>query len=165
MGSFEARRGAWGLFTDVVYMDVGGSKSDYREFTVGGVPLPGGANAHVDYDLKGWVWTLQRLESGSCSRAGPAGRCAPAKRVAELDIAAMSVRCRYRNGQDFKVGLSNWDAIVGLKGPAALAAASGSPVLRRHRPAIPTSWRSRAASATRSSGAMWWPPGATSTTT
>ena len=27
MGTFEAQKGPWGVFTDVVYLDVGGSKS------------------------------------------------------------------------------------------------------------------------------------------
>jgi hypothetical protein len=58
MGSFEASKGQWGLFTDVLYMDVGNTKSGFREISIGGLPIPAGANAKVDYDLKGWGWTL-----------------------------------------------------------------------------------------------------------
>src|SRR5262245_31938770 len=29
LGSFEARKGRWGMFTDVIYMNVGASKSQF----------------------------------------------------------------------------------------------------------------------------------------
>ena len=126
MGSFEARRGSWGLFTDVVYMDVGDSRSDYRQFTVGGLPLSVGANAHVDYDLKGWVWTLGGAWAVS---AGPAAtldllagaRLLDVEQTLGWDITGNvgTVPLPERAGAS-KVGLSNWDAIVGLKGRLAL---------------------------------------------
>jgi hypothetical protein len=58
MGNLSAQKGRWGLFTDVLYMDVGGSKSDTRDINVGGVPLPVGATANANLDIKGTVWTL-----------------------------------------------------------------------------------------------------------
>lgn len=58
MGTLEARKGRWGAFTDVIYMDVGGSKSNTRDVSVGGHPLPIGVTTNVDLDLKGTVWTL-----------------------------------------------------------------------------------------------------------
>jgi hypothetical protein len=128
MGSLEARRGTWGLFTDVVYMDVGDARSSYRQFTLGGVPLPAGANAHVDYDLKGWVWTL----GGSwVVSAHPAATMDLLAGVRLLDIEQTlgwdvtgnvgAIPLPGRAGES-RVGLSNWDAVVGMKGRLALGA-------------------------------------------
>src|SRR5262252_6543309 len=58
MGAFEARRGQWGMFTDVVYMDIGATKSGTRTLEFHGVPLPVSASANADFDLKGVLWTL-----------------------------------------------------------------------------------------------------------
>jgi hypothetical protein len=72
MGSLEASNGRWGMFTDVVYMDIGNTKSGYRDFTLGGSALPAGADANVSYDLKGWAWTLActwRIASNPASKA------------------------------------------------------------------------------------------------
>src|SRR5688572_20509478 len=37
MGALEAQKGRWGLFTDVLYVDLGGSKSRTRDLTIGGL--------------------------------------------------------------------------------------------------------------------------------
>lgn len=58
MGTFEAQKGRWGAFTDVIYLDVGGSKSGTRDLTVGNVTLPAGVTAEAQLDIKAWVWTL-----------------------------------------------------------------------------------------------------------
>lgn len=58
MGSLDARKGRWGAFTDVIYMDLGNTKSGTRDFTLGGHDLPADVQANVSYDLKGWAWTL-----------------------------------------------------------------------------------------------------------
>ena len=126
MGSFEARRGSLGLFTDVIYMDVGNSTSDYRQFTVGGLPVPGEANTHVDYDLKGWVWTLGGVWAVSAEPAATLDLLAGARlldieQTIGWDITGNvgTVPLPERAGSS-EVGLSNWDAIVGFKGRLAL---------------------------------------------
>ena len=58
MGTFEAQKGRWGAFTDVIYLDVGGSKSGTRDLTIGHVTLPAGISADASLDIKAWVWTL-----------------------------------------------------------------------------------------------------------
>lgn len=58
MGSFEARHGRWGGFADVIYMDIGGESEQASSFSLGGIGVPAGASARVDYDLKAAVWTL-----------------------------------------------------------------------------------------------------------
>jgi len=57
-GSFEFRKGRWGAFTDIVYLDVGESKSNTRDLAINGVPIPATVTAAVDFDLKSTFWTL-----------------------------------------------------------------------------------------------------------
>ena len=46
-GSFTARKGRWGLFSDVVYMNLSSSDSTFREGTVGGMEIPADVSAAV----------------------------------------------------------------------------------------------------------------------
>ncbi len=39
-GSFEAQKGRWGAFNDVMYLNLGSSKSGTRDLTIGGTPYP-----------------------------------------------------------------------------------------------------------------------------
>jgi len=120
MGSFEASRGGWGVFTDVLYMDIGNTRSD---ITIGGV----GRTASASYDLKGWVWTLGGVWKLS---SDPASTFDVVAGVRLLDIEQTldwtvtgnvgTIPARAGNS---KVGLSNWDAIVGVKGRMAFGAA------------------------------------------
>src|SRR4051794_13953644 len=48
MGAFEANNGRWGVFTDLLYLDVSGSKSATRNFSIGGVNVPGSVTADID---------------------------------------------------------------------------------------------------------------------
>ena len=45
MGTLEAQKGRWGAFTDVIYVDIGGSNSQGRDLTIGGVTLPSGSSS------------------------------------------------------------------------------------------------------------------------
>ena len=58
MGSFDAHNGVWGVFTDLVYLNFAGTKSNSRDFTIGNIGLPANTTANLDWDLKGWAWTL-----------------------------------------------------------------------------------------------------------
>lgn len=58
MGSLEAQKGPWGAFTDVLYLNLGTTKTTTRDGTINGVPLPVGVTANTGMDLKAWVWTL-----------------------------------------------------------------------------------------------------------
>jgi hypothetical protein len=58
MGSFDAHNGRWGVFTDFIYLNYGGSKQQSRDFTIGRIGIPAGTTADLDLDFKGWVWTL-----------------------------------------------------------------------------------------------------------
>lgn len=57
-GAFEVRKGSWGAFTDLVYLDVGEAKSQTRDLQIGGLPLPAAVTADIDFDLKSTIWTF-----------------------------------------------------------------------------------------------------------
>jgi hypothetical protein len=58
MGSFDAHNGRWGVFTDIIYLNYGGSKQQSRDFTIGRIGIPAGTTANLDLDFKGVLWTL-----------------------------------------------------------------------------------------------------------
>jgi hypothetical protein len=57
-GSFEFRKGDWGGFGDLVYLDVGETKSQTRGLEIGGQPLPASVDAAVEFDLKSVIYTF-----------------------------------------------------------------------------------------------------------
>lgn len=61
MGTFEARKGQWGAFTDLVYMDLAKGVAQSRDIAFGGLPLPVTASATVDYALQSTIWSLAGL--------------------------------------------------------------------------------------------------------
>lgn len=122
MGNLEASNGRWGMFTDVVYMDLGDTKSGTRDLSLGGAPLPGGVNANVSYDLKGWSWTVAgtwRLASDPYSTHD----LVAGARLFDLeqtlgweftgDVGPIPLPTR---AGESKAKISNWDAVVGVKG-------------------------------------------------
>lgn len=58
MGSFEAHNGRWGVGTDLVYTDLGSSKTNTRDFSIGGRDIPASTTANLDWDYKATIWTL-----------------------------------------------------------------------------------------------------------
>jgi hypothetical protein len=53
MGTFDMRKGRFGLLTDAIYMDLGGSQSGVRLGSAGG-----SANANVELDVKSLIWLV-----------------------------------------------------------------------------------------------------------
>lgn len=125
MGTLEAENGRFGVVTDVIYMDVGGSKSRTRDITIGGAQLPAGTTADASLDMKTWVWTI-----------------APELRVVSVPTFTMDVLLGARLlsvTQDLTWGVTGnlgsiplegrsgslevqetiWDGIVGIKGRIA----------------------------------------------
>jgi hypothetical protein len=125
MGSLEGHNGSWGLLTDVIYMDLGNTKSGVRDLTLGGLPLPGSASADLRYGLKGAAWTLAGLWRLSRDPASTMDLVAGA-RLFDMrqtlgweftgNLGPIALPNRVGESQ---VKLSNWDAIVGLKGRTA----------------------------------------------
>ena len=123
MGSFEADKGPWGAFADVIYIDIGDSESPARNFSIGGT-LPVGVNASVHYGLNGWLWTLAGSRSLVSTPTHELNLVGGA-RLLDIDQTidwtlggnVGSVALPDRAGSR-TTGVSNWDAIVGLKGRA-----------------------------------------------
>ncbi|MEP6942394.1 MAG: hypothetical protein ABI981_05635 [Betaproteobacteria bacterium] len=58
MGTLDANNGRWGMFTDLIYLDLGGSKSRVRDFSIGNIGLPATTTADLNLNLKGTLWTV-----------------------------------------------------------------------------------------------------------
>ena len=125
MGSLEAHKGQMGLLTDVVYMDLGNSKSGTRDLSIGGSGLPAGASANVNYDLKGYAWTLAgtwRIAADPASTLDVIGgaRLFDMKQTLDWNVTGNigTIPLPGRAGNS-TAKISNWDAIIGVKGRMA----------------------------------------------
>jgi hypothetical protein len=118
MGTFEAKKGKWGAFTDVLYLDL----SD--EGTVNVSPAGGpGLTVNADNDLKGIVWMI-------------AGEYAAVQNPSvQLDLVAGARYYSIKPEMNLKIDgplppeipdrnvskrVDAWDGIVGIKGSFAL---------------------------------------------
>lgn len=122
MSTLEVQKGRWGIITDLIYMDVGDSKNDTREASIGGNPLPVNATADVDFDLKSWIWTLagyyRALDRSGLTLDLLAGtRYLDVEQKVNWDVNGNigSIPIPDRTGEA-KADLKNWDVIIGLKG-------------------------------------------------
>jgi hypothetical protein len=126
-GSFEARRGQWGGYTDFFYVGFEHSKSATRDLSIGGIPLPADVTAATDFNLKGTEWTLAGVYRAIPDPASPFDVIAGMRL---LDIKeTLSWQLSGNIGQFPVQGqarmqeatIHNWDAIVGVKGRFAIA--------------------------------------------
>jgi hypothetical protein len=118
MGQIEARNGPWGVWSDLVYADLGGSKSGSRNFSVDGRPVT--ANADLSLDVKSTVWTLAGLYNLSSTPENSTdllfgARMLNMKQTFDWSLATAIPELPTRSGQASVDG-TDWDAIVGLKG-------------------------------------------------
>lgn len=127
-GSLEIRKGRWGIYTDVVYLDVGETKHGARNVEVGGVPLPAAVSSSVEFDLKSTFWTLaatyQLADSSRASSALLLGA-----RLASLDqqldweftgnFGTIAPPPLTGSGS---TSIDQWDVIVGARGQFNLGA-------------------------------------------
>lgn len=122
MGSADVHNGRWGLLTDVIYLDLGDTKTQSRDLAIGGVTLPAGATAQVDLDLKAWVWTLAgqyRLVSDPALTFDLLGgaRMLDVQQRLRWNITGSlgTIDTALRSGGS-EVQQTSWDGIVGFKG-------------------------------------------------
>jgi hypothetical protein len=120
MGSFEARKGQWGLWTDLVYADFGASKSGSRDINIDGIRLPIGVTADLSLDVKSWIWTLAGLYNLKTDADGHTDvifgtRLIDMTNTLDWTLSAALPPYPSRSGIG-EASISNWDAVVGIKG-------------------------------------------------
>ena len=128
MGTFDVRKGRWGLLNDVIYMEVGDSETGTRNATIGRRALPVNATADIDFDMESWIWTIagyyQALnKSGFALDVLAGARYLDVEQKVNWDITGdvASIPAIDRSG-DAKADLSNWDAVIGARGRYAFGA-------------------------------------------
>jgi hypothetical protein len=128
MGTFDVRKGRWGILTDAIYMDVGNSGSGTRKASIGGIQLPVDATADVDLDLESWIWTItgyyRALDRPWLTFDVVAGaRYLDVEQKVDYDVTGNvgSIPAPGRSGTA-KESLSNWDAVIGVRGRFAFGA-------------------------------------------
>jgi len=126
-GALDVHNGRWGIFNDLVYVDLGGSKSRSREFSVEGIPIPGTANADLNLDFKGLVWTVAGEYRVVSDPAWTVDLLAGARMLQVKPTLNYSITGDLgpvvlpgRNGSK-QVNETAWDGIVGVKGRYAFA--------------------------------------------
>ncbi len=121
MGTFDAHNGSWGVMTDLVYVDLGGSKSNSRDFTIGN-GLPAGTTADLDLDYKATAWTIAGEYRVSSNPSWTMDLLAGARLFDNRqrlrwsisgDIGPLPPTSRTGSAE---LNHSVWDGIVGVKG-------------------------------------------------
>lgn len=119
-----AKRGSWGLFTDLMYVNVGASRSGVRDPALGPAQLPAEVSYDVDYDMKSWVWTLAGAYELFASGSGVTDLIFGARMLDMKQTLAWtaqrqvgSIEPPARDGSA-EVKMTLWDAVVGVKGYA-----------------------------------------------
>lgn len=122
MGTFDVQKGRWGILTDLIYMDVGDSKTGTRDASIGGNPLPVNATADVDFDMKSWIWTLagyyRAIDRPGLTMDVLAGtRYLDVEQTLNWNISGNvdSIPIPDRVGAA-TADVTIWDALIGLKG-------------------------------------------------
>jgi hypothetical protein len=124
MATFEAKKGLWGVYSDLVYFNVGNTKTQSRSLSLGDQGLPADVTADVKLDMKSVQWMLAGTYQAVATPRYTLDLLVGARLLdvdAQLDWTLGgnigSVPLPDHAGSS-SVGLSNWDAIVGVKGRA-----------------------------------------------
>jgi hypothetical protein len=126
MGQAEARKGQWGVWTDIVYADLGGSKNGTNAFTINGAPVT--VTGNLSLDVKSTVWTLAGLYNLSATQENTTDLLFGARLLDMQQTLSYTLSATppqhptLATSGSIRVDGSNWDAIVGLKGRYYLGA-------------------------------------------
>ncbi|MFT3805644.1 hypothetical protein [Arenimonas sp.] len=122
MGSFEAQKGRWGFFVDVVHMNIGDSIADSTALAHGTLPLPPGVTADASLDVNATAFTVAanyRAISTKSSQFDVFGGARLLDAEGELEwrfetpMGPLPPPMGQGSGSAGKQG---WDGIVGVKG-------------------------------------------------
>lgn len=117
-GSFEFQKGNWGGYTNLVYLNVGETKSQTRNFEYNGAPLPASVTTDLGFDLKSLFWSLAatyQLSDSSVLLFGT--RLASFDQDVDWEFNGNfgSVTPPPRTGNN-STSTDQWDGIIGVKG-------------------------------------------------
>lgn len=130
MGALGARKGPWGVATDVLYLDLGSSSKGTRNFGIGQADLPASVDANLNLDITGWLWTLtgsyalvqqERVSMDVLAGARMLDLEQTLRWQLNGDISTLPLPGRSGTSS---VEATQWDAIVGLKGRASFGGGS-----------------------------------------
>jgi hypothetical protein len=127
-GAFDARRGRWGVATDVIYLDVRASDANVRSGTVGSTQIPVDVRAQAELEMESWIWSAAGYYR-ALDRSGQTVDLLAGFRYIDIEqdlewtltgnVGPIPLPDRQGAGS---AGLSNWDAIVGVRGRFAFGA-------------------------------------------
>jgi hypothetical protein len=124
MGQVEARKGQWGVWTDLVYADLGGSVDGSRDFSVGGQTVE--ASADLDLDIKSIAWSTAGIYNLTSTPENTTDLLFGARMLELTQTLNWSLDSSIPGSPtpdgEARVDGTNWDAIVGLKGRYFLGA-------------------------------------------
>jgi hypothetical protein len=121
----------FGAVTDVMCLNLGGSKSATRDLAIGGAQLPAGITANASLDIEGWVWTLAGTYRALSTPQASFDTFAGARLLSLKEklnwafsgnVGPFVGPGRQGSSQE---SLDNWDGIVGIKGRLNLSAGQG----------------------------------------
>jgi hypothetical protein len=122
MGALDAHNGSWGIFNDVLYVDLGATNSLTRNFSVGNIELPVNATADLSLSLKATVWTVAGEYRVTSDPAWTVDLLAGARLLVLKPTLGYTltgdlgpVALPGRSGSK-SVSANLWDGIVGVKG-------------------------------------------------
>lgn len=121
-GALDVHNGRWGIYNDLVYVDLGGVKSRTRDFSIGNIGIPATAAADLSLDLKALVWTVAGEYQVASDPAWTVDLLAGARLLQIKPTLGYSINGDLgpialpgRSGSK-QVDESLWDGIVGVKG-------------------------------------------------
>jgi hypothetical protein len=121
----EARKGRWGVVTDVIYLDFGNDSSDVKTVTGPGGNVQVPVNAGTQASLKGLVWELAAsyaLKQDKGATFEVLGGFRYAKFEPKVDWQLTGSLGLFPQAGSISKKEELWDAIIGVRGMARLGA-------------------------------------------
>ncbi len=121
-GSLDAHNGLWGIYSDLVYVDLAGAKSETRDFSIGAIGIPASATADLSLDIKALIWTAAGEYRVMSDPAWTVDLLGGARMLRIKPTLGYSITGELgsnvipgRDGSK-QVDASVWDGLIGVKG-------------------------------------------------